>query len=332
MITGISAAGILFVITYIFLCVLHLRITGALLAKIATYAIIVPLISLDILRKTGVRISLSLVPKLMRFGFPLLFSMTGELVIAGASIYFLSLLCGLEAVAIYSLGYKLATVLLIVIISPFQLSFAPFVFANLDSPYIREKMSQLLTYLVLAVSGACFCILFCLRLLLPLIAPPEYSSAYIAILLLLPGIVFLGMYYFAQTLLSAVQKTNIIGLTMTVGAIFCVILNYVLIPALSWYGAIIASNVSFILIGSTLLIIGLKKFPIPIEWERICTAAGLLIFFLFVFFIVRDTNLILFSVITLSAALGSILMLFSFRFFYNDEKLVIKKLILNCGR
>jgi O-antigen/teichoic acid export membrane protein len=332
MITGLISAGILMVTSYIFLYVLRMGIMGALWAKIATYTIILLPISFDIFSRTGVRISFSLLPTLARFGFPLVFSMSSELIITGASVYFLSLFSGLEAVAIYSLGLKLAMALGIILILPFHMSFQPFIFASLDSPNVKKQMSQLLTYLILAISGASFCILFGSRLLLPYIAPPAYSSAYSVILLLLPGMACIGIYYFAETLLIAARKTYIIGFTMTIFAIFCVVLNYSLIPALGWYGAIIASNVCSVLIGSTLLIIGIKKFPTPIEWERICTAAGLLIFLLFVFFMVRNTNLILFSVITLSAALGGVLMLFSFHFFHNDEKLLIKKLFLNYGR
>ena len=79
-----------------------------------------------------------------------------------------------------------------------------------------------------------FSILLGSRILLPLIAPPEYSSAYLVILLLLPGIAFIGIYYFAETLLNEVQKTYVIGLTMTVCAIISVILNYMLIPVMNW--------------------------------------------------------------------------------------------------
>lgn len=329
MAAGLVSAGILLVVSYILVYILRMGTMGALWARMAAYAIILLPISFDIFSKTGIRISLNLIPTLARFGFPLVFSMSSELIILGASIYFLSLFSGLEVVAIYSLGQKLATVLAIALILPFQLSFEPYVFANLDNPQVKRQMSQLFTYLALAIAGVSFCILFGSRLLLPYIAPPAYSSAYSVILLLLPGMAFIGVYYFAQTLLTTVRQTHIIGLTMTVCAIFSVILNYVLIRFLNHYGAIIATNVCYILAGSSLLVIGTKKFPIPIEWERICAAAGLQMFFLFLFFMVRNVNLILFSVITLTAALGGVLLLFSFHFFNNDEKLIIKKLVLS---
>jgi O-antigen/teichoic acid export membrane protein len=327
MVAGIVAAGILFAASYTFLYILHMGIIGALLAKIATYAIILLLISFDVFSRTGIRISFALLPKLMRFGLPLVFSMSSEFVIIGASIYFLSLLSGLEAVAIYSLGHKLAAVLAIVLILPFQQSFGPFVFANIDSPQVKKQMSQLLTYLVFAISVVSFCILFGSRLLLPLIAPPEYSSAYIVILLLLPGMAFIGMYYFAETLLKTVRKTHIIGLTMTVCALFSVTLNYVLIRFLGWYGAIIATNVSFILVGSILLIVGEKRFPIPIEWRRLGVAVGLflaVIILNLVLLTVNNSNYYWISIMTI-CAMGCIL---HFGSFYDErEKLLLRNVV-----
>jgi O-antigen/teichoic acid export membrane protein len=127
----------------------------------------------------------------------------------------------------------------------------------------------LLTYLVFAISGALFCILFGSRLLLPYIAPPAYSSAYSVIILLLPGMAFIGIYYFAETLLTTVRQTHIIGMTMTTCAILAVILNYVLIRYLNQYGAIIATNACYMLAGSSLLIIGRRKFHVPFEAKRL---------------------------------------------------------------
>lgn len=324
MIAGIVAAIILFVTSYIFLFVLCMGVTGALLAKVVTYTIVFSLISFDVFSRTGVKVSLALVPKLLRFGIPLVFSMSGELIITGASIYFLSFLSGLEAVAIYSLGYKLASVLAILLILPFQLSFGPYVFANLDSPQVRKQMSQLLTYFVLAISGVSFCILFGSRLLLPFIAPPEYSSAFMVTILLLPAIAFVGIYYFAETLLNAVQKTQIIGLMMAVCAIFSVMLNYTLTQFLGWYGAIIATNVSFILAGLTLLIVGEKKFPIPIEWRRLGIAVGLFLAIIILnlaLLAVNNSDYYWISIITI-CVIGCI---FHFGSFYNEqEKLLLK--------
>jgi len=328
MITGITAAALLFFSNFVLLGIFNLGIVGVLSANIATYALVLLFLSIDVLAKTGVGISLPLIPKLLRFGSPFIFSLSGQFVMGGASIYFVSYFAGLEVVAVYSLGYKLAQILGITTILPFQLAFQPYVFTNLNNPEIKEKISRLLTYLVLAITFMSFIILLGSRILLPLIAPPEYSSAFLVILLLLPGMAFIGIYYFGETLLSAVQKTYIIGFAMTICAIVSVLLNYMLIPVMNWYGAVIALNISFISVSFLLSIFTMKNFPMIIEWKRICITGGLMVFFLFGFFIIRNTNLVLFSMISLIVALLTIAVLFKFKFFSNDEVIAAKNLIL----
>ena len=323
-ITGISGAVILSVISLILLCVFKLGIRGALYAYIASYTIILLFVSLDVFSKTGIGISKSLVLKLLQFGLPLIFSMSGELLIGGAGMYLLSYFVGLETVAVYLLGYKLGSLLGMTILLPFSCAFEPYVFTNLYSPNIRQKVSRGLTYLVLAIIFMSFCILWGSRILLPVIAPPEYSSAFLVIVLLLPSEAFRGIYYFSAPLLGAVKKTPIIGITMFLGAILSIILNYTLIPVINFYGAVIALNVSFSLVGSTLLVIGMKKFSVPIEWKRMCVLAGLSVSFFLLFVIMSGVNLILFSLVTLLAILGCIITLFGFGFFYDDEKAAIR--------
>jgi len=326
-IIGISLAATLAVTSFILIGVLKLGTKGALLAYIVTYGAGVLFVSLDVLSKTGLGISVSLMPKLLRFGFPLVFSMAGHTAIGSVGIYVLSYFPGLEAVAIYALGWKLAGLMTVVFIYPFSLAFEPYIFTSLNSIGIKEKLSRLLTYLILGVTLASFALVAGSRMLLPLIAPPEYAPAFIVILLLVPGMAFMGMYYFAGTVITAVQRTYIVGLTMTIGAIISLLLNFILIPALSWYGAVIALDVTYILVGAALFVLGVRMFPMPVEWKRIGIAAVLLMLFFFVFLIVGQTNLVLFATIASLAALAGVMILFAFRFFHDDEKIAIRKLI-----
>jgi O-antigen/teichoic acid export membrane protein len=326
MIVGIASAGVLLIASYILLFVMQMGLFGALLAKIITYALVLLVLSVHIFTKTHVRISLSLVPELLWFGFPLALAMCGHLIIGGASLYFLSLLHGLRTVAVYSLGYKLAQVMTMLIILPFHLSFQPLICANLDSPDVRKKTARIFTYLALAMAFASFAILFGTRMLLPLIAPPEYASAYLVILLLLPGMAFYGLSNFGECLLSVARKTHVTGCTIAAVTVVSLGLNFLLVPAMSWTGAVLATNISYGLSGLALLAVGLKKYPLPIEWKRVRIAGALAVSFLVGFFVVRDTNLILFGITTLAAALLVVLLLINSGFFYGEEVLVMKDL------
>jgi O-antigen/teichoic acid export membrane protein len=332
MVAGVSTAGVLFVTTFVLVSVFDLGVIGALWAMVAAHGLILLIVAIHVFSNTGLGASSHSAAKLLRFGCPLVLSMSGELVIGAAGIYLLSFFAGLDIVAVYSLGQKFAQLLGIMVVTPFSLAFQPYVFANLDASDIKEKISRLLTYLVLAMMCMAFLIVLGSRLLLPLFAPPQYSSAFLVILLLLPATAFVGLYYFGETLLSAVKKTHIIGFAMTVCASSSIILNYILIQALDWYGAAISINVCFILVGSILMIIGVRKFGVRLEWKRLCILGALIPFVFLAFLALRSVNMFLFGAVALVAAAAIISVLVKSGFFHSDEILAVKRLIPMRGR
>jgi O-antigen/teichoic acid export membrane protein len=288
---GITAALLLFATNLVMLLLLKMGLKGALIAGIVSYGAILLFVLVDVLvKKTGIGISIHMIPRLLRFGFPLVFSMLGEIIMGSSGIYFLGHYQGPEVVALYSLGYKLATIVGIVLTLPFQLAFQPFVFSNINNPDIKEKMASIFTYFFLAVAFMSFFILVGSRMLLPFIAPPEYSSAFIVILLLLPAFAFHGLIIFGETLLGITKKTHIMGTIVGICSIISLFLNYFLIPVIGWYGAIIAANVSCISAGLIIIIIGMRSFPLPIEWFRTLFAAGIFTYFLFSVFLLRTES------------------------------------------
>lgn len=243
----------------------------------------------------------------------------------GASIYFLSFLSGLDSVAVFSLGHKLASVLLMVLVLPFQLSFQPYVFSQLNDPDIKKQMGRLLTYLMWSVVCGSFCILFAVRLFLPLIAPPEFAEAYKVTLFMIPAMAFLGIFYYGETLLKAVQKSHIIGLFVVVSAVFSVVTNFILIHYMSWYGALIASNATFLILGGSLFLIGLKQFPLPLEWRRLRSTGFLFVGVLLINFFLQGFNLYLYSAIQILVAVIILMTAFRSTFLNKEEKYFAKQ-------
>ncbi len=319
-IIGIFTAIILIITSFIILNTMKMGVEGALVAKTITYSVVLMVLGWNIFSKTGFSVSTKLIIKLLHFGAPLALSSVSQYAISGVSIYFLSILAGLEAVAIFSLGYKLATVLLMILVLPFQLSFQPFVFSKLDSPDIKKQMGRLLTYFVLAVSMGAFCVLFGSRLLMPLIATTDFTKAYTVTVLMMPAMAFMGMFQYAETQLKAAQKSYIIGLIVAICALFALMANYVLVRFFSWYGAIIASNTTFLLLGGTLFVIGMKEFPVPIERRRILTGIILFIAVMLLNLLLLKVNDYMYYAICLIAAGLTIWVLLAGRFCDASEK------------
>jgi O-antigen/teichoic acid export membrane protein len=318
MITGVATALMLTIVSFIFLYVLKMGIEGALFAKIITYAGVFGIVSWHVYSKTGFHISLKLSSKLFHFGMPLALSGFGQFAITGVSIYFLSFLSGLESVAVFSLGHKLASVLLMILVLPFQLSFQPYVFSQLENPDIKKDMARLFSYLMWSVAAGSYCVLFATRLLLPFIAPPEYANAYLVTLLMMPAMAFMGIFYYGETLLKTTQRSYIIGMVVSIAAVFSVIANFVLVNYFSWYGAMAATNATLLILGGSLFIMGLKEYPLPIEWRRLRIAAVLFIAIMVTNLLLLKSNLYLYCAVQLIVA--AVILIAIFRSLLLDER------------
>jgi len=306
----------------------HLGIKGVLIAQTATYGAIFLLVSLSIFPTTGINVSFPLILAILRFTSPLVVSMACESVMESSSLYFLSRFSGLEHVAIYSLGFKFASIVSVILLLPFEYAFPPFVFANIGKPGTRRTISRALTYLVIGSAFAVLLVSSASRLLIPLCAPPEYSRCYVVLLLLLPAFVFMGLGAFGKTLLHINKKSYITGSVAASFAVLNLILNYVLVPRYGFYGSIIATDVTLMLAGLATFALGLREYPVPFEKKRLLISSGLLIFFLLALLVSQDATPMLFRTAILFSAGLAVVFLVRSRFFYHEEIRAIRNLIL----
>lgn len=315
---NMSATIILLFMTLFFTVVLNSGIIGVLAAQIITYGILSVVTSLGIISRIGFRISFSVFSSLLRFGLPIVLVMSGDLVTDASAIYVLSYSSGLENLASFYLGYKIAQLVLITYILPFYLAYEPFVYSNVNKYGLGLKISRLLTYLCIGFAFVVLLSELLARPLLYLLAPPEYKSAYPFIFVMLPGILFRGVYYVGESLLNIVKRTYITAAIVSFFTLVSLGLNYWLIPIYGSYGAVFVFNFTLISTALTVMVFGLKVYPIPLEVRRLQLSGILVVLYLCLpLFFYSAPAYVLIGVILFSAILGMSI-LFYVRFF--DEK------------
>jgi len=272
---SLSSATVMIIVSAVFLRVFHLGVKSALMAQIVAYGGCALVLGCNIASRTGLRLSLSLVRKLYSFGAPLLGVLLRGSVTQGTAFYFLSYFSGLESVAMYSLGMKIAQIPYMMVILPFQTAYEPFVYGQKDTAQLRRAISRLLSYLLVAFAFVAFAVLFFTPGLLQLIAPPQYAGAWIVVLLILPTGAFQGVQYVGESLLGLSAKTHVTGLVVASTTGFSVLCNYLLIARWGTYGAIATFDAA--MIGSAVLVMmyGLRNIPIRLENKRLAVAAAL---------------------------------------------------------
>jgi O-antigen/teichoic acid export membrane protein len=286
-------------------------VRGALIAQLVAYTGGLIVMAIVVLPGMGVRASWRMARRVLAFGSPLVVSEAAWFVMLGAPIYFLSYYAGLEEVAVYSLGFKLAQVVVIVLVLPFQLAYSPFVFSHLGDPKIGGAMSRALTYFVLAFVAVAFGILAASRVLIPVIAPAGYGAAGLVLLALLPAMFFQGIESFGKTLLHIERKSYVTGAVAGVAGALSVLLNLILIPRFGWRGAVVATAVATALAAALVMAAAMRTYPIRIELGRI--AVGVIGFGLVAagFIALRDVSATVYLLVAVPAggvALGALML------------------------
>jgi O-antigen/teichoic acid export membrane protein len=317
---ALGAALLLLLINWVFLVRCDMGVKGVLIAQIVTYGGMWGVLILRIGLKTGIRFRLQTFRRLVIFGFPLIFAMAGNVATDTSAIYFLSFHRGLEDVAIYSLGYKIASITGIVLILPFELAYEPFVYANKDRPEIQRTISRLLTYLMFCFLFVSLGVVFVFRPLFPFIAPEAYAGAYRVTILMFAGFAFSGFRAVGQSLLHIHNKTSVTGGSILAITLASILFQYLLVPKMGVGGVILIFIFSNLGIGATLMILGIQAFPVPVEKFRIGVAGILFGCCMVISFHLWNRSWFLFYSLPAFAALSIPVLLYRTPFFQADEK------------
>ncbi len=253
---------------------LHLGVVGALAAQVLSYGTLWMINLASWRRQLHFGWSRTILKTLFRFSFPLVFSSASSILADVSSVYFLSLLLDFERVSIFSLAQKISGMAGILLILPFQLAYEPFVYRNIDSPSLRETIARLLVFLLFAYAVTAAGIVYLSRDGIRLLAPPEYAKAYTLIFWMLPALAFRCMYYIGESLAGIAKKTRQVALLITSANLVSVLVGYELIGHFGLEGAVAGYMVSMFLTGYSLLLLGIRYHPIPLQWMHVIIAFG----------------------------------------------------------
>ncbi len=264
----------------VFVLVMKLGIEGVLLSNlivsgsllIMTFPIVLKRISLQ-------HISGKHWKTLMTFGLPFLPAGIFSMLIEIADRYFLEWLTDLETVGLYSAGYKMGVLMMLVVMG-FNMGWQPF-FLKQDKDQ-KIVFARISTY-VLAILGFLWILLHLwvddiVRLQLGGISfygPAFWSSTGIVSVIAL-GYWFHGAYVLQMPGMFLQEKSKFLMMIRGVGALINILLNLLLIPLYGAMGAAWATCASFAAMAIMIFIMNRRMFPIQYEWSRIIRIIALM--------------------------------------------------------
>jgi len=242
----------------------QLLVTGAAATGAATWA----------LRRLGFGFSWTKARMLLMFGAPLIGMSFGWFVMNAADRAVLSRVASLADVGVYSLANRLATVLLVLVVTPFSLLWQSERFKLASTPKGHEAIGRVFTYFFACLCFAALGLSVWMHDVVRLMAAERFwPAADIAPVLVLAYCLW-ALFGYLTTGLLIEKRTLHIGLLALCAAVldvFCSILlgRSFLVPGVAW-----ARVITLAALVSAIYTLAQAVYPIRWEFRRISLIAG----------------------------------------------------------
>ena len=258
--------------------------------------------------------------KMINYGFPIL--------IAGVAFaineHFDKILLDwlhvpLAQIGAYSACYKIG-MFMVLFRTAYTLGIEPFFFSHAKNENAQKTYAEITKYFVIFGSFMSLAIIVFADVLKIFLVPrKEYWEAMNIVPLIVIANFFLGIYTNLSVWYKLIDKTKIGAYISIIGAIATLVLNFILIPTMSYLGSAIATIIAY---GTMMFIsykLGQKKYPIPYEKKKITVYLILSIALSFLsFYIPILRNTFIFGILSL---------LFFAYFVYKNEKELFAKIL-----
>lgn len=282
-------------------------------------------------RYVKIKLSRPVLKQSLSYGLPLIPHLLAGIILSMSDRYMLEYFVGLTEVGLYSLGYNLGLIM-IVIAYAFDKAWFPFFFSAAGSPEGEPMLARVATYyFTFSMFVTLFMVIFA-REIVTLMAAPPYYQAYQVVPVVALGVFFHCVYYVPVKAFFYRKKTKIIPLLTGSAAAVNIGLNLLLIPRCGMLGAAWATVFSYMLMLILVFIFSQRLYYINYEWSRLMKGAAVSgAVFLLNLLIFGQIQVTLFQGLFIKGGLllAGLLLLYPLGFFHPREMEKIKKLIFN---
>lgn len=204
------------------------------------------------------------------YGFPLLLANISAVLLNVIDRFSLNSLTVLKYVALYTLAFKITSVLKLVIVDSLRLALGPIILKRMDSPDNKRFYSKILLYssyvLMFAIVGVS---MFSFEIIKVIAKSKEFQDAVVIIPILALSTFFINMKEVTVYALHIAKKTKTISLIVVFSTVLSLALNFLLIPLWDIRGAALATLLAQFFYWFACYYYSQKVFHIPYEIRKI---------------------------------------------------------------
>ena len=216
----------------------------------------------------GLEFDRDLFRKMQRFGLPLVPSGVALWVIDLSDRFFLVRMKGLAENGLYSVGVRLSTALLLVLIA-LRTAWPAFAFSIKDDDEAKQTYGFVLTYVLYACCWLSLTISLLAPWLVRLLATPRFYRAAEVVPLLVFGATAFIAFNVMSIGIGRAKKTQFNWVVTGGAALVNIALNLLLIPPYGMVGAAISTLIAYVAMFLGMTVRAQQVFPVPYQWRRI---------------------------------------------------------------
>jgi len=259
-------------LTLYFIISKEMGIEGIYLAQVIGNSLVVLFLLAYTIKNSVVYFDRKVFRSMNLYGFPLFLANLSAVLLNVIDRFSLNSLDLLKSVALYTLAFKITSVLKLVIVDSMKLAIGPMMFRKLDDADNKRFYTKVLLYssyvLMFAIIGIS---MFSYEAVKVMAKSKEFWEAVAVIPILAISIFFVNMKDITIYGLHFEKKTRIIGLIVVASTILGLAFNLLLIPVLGITGAALATLMSQVFYWYACHYFAQKSFYIPYETGKIAT-------------------------------------------------------------
>ena len=224
----------------------------------------------------GFQFDWGLFKRMEDFGLPLLPSALALWAINFSDRFFLTHFSGAGETGIYQIGVQISS-LIVFLLMAFRLAWPAFAYSIEDDREARRTYPFVLTYLIFICSWLSLGLGLLAPWIVELLTTPQfYEGAEVVALLSFAATAYAG-YAVVVIGVGRVRQTRFNWIVTGTAAALNIGLNVALIPEYGQIGAGIATVAAYTLMFAGMTWNAQRLFPVPYQWRRVVTVAGLAI-------------------------------------------------------
>ena len=282
-VTNIIKLLVTLVVTLYFLILQEEGLFAIYAGQIAGFIIYIIILIPYVMRNSKLQLHYPVFTEMMGYGISM---MMAGLAASSTNVidrFVLNSMSGLQEVGLYSLAYKVSSVLKVLIITSVSMALTPLMFKKANDADSHRFYQKAMTYygfgMMICIMGVS---LFGKEVLKIFTGSSVYWSSFTVIPILAFGLFFVALKDVVNIGLRIAKKTSRITLMTTIVSILNLLLNILIIPAFGAEGAALASFFSQLVFFLGLFYFSNKVYPIKFEWRKIIlifSVGALLVYF-----------------------------------------------------